>query len=319
VLLGLFFLGVGMALDLDIVAANAGLIVVSVAAYMTLKMTGIYAVARLFKAERSEAIERAVLMAQGGEFAFVLYAAATSVGILNAENNAILTAIIIVSMALTPVMTILHDRFMPLAAPSIEGIEVAHNLHASILMIGFGRFGQIVSQPLFANHCSISLIDTDTTAIREAANFGLKIHYGDGTRLDILHAAGAAEARLIVVAVDDAATVLKIVELVKAEFPHTPVLARAFDREHAVELLYAGATFQVRETFESALVMAEEALKILEVDAEAIVDIMADTRQRDRDRLAIEMVEDVYASRHLIHGNMPVSAARDSKVSPKTD
>ena len=319
VLLGLFFLGVGMALDLNIVAANAGLIAVSVGAYMTLKMSGIYAMARLFKADRSEAIERAVLMAQGGEFAFVLYAAATSVGILNAENNAILTAIIIVSMALTPVMTILHDRFMPRAAPSTECIEVAHNLNGSILMIGFGRFGQIVSQPLFANHCSISLIDTDTTAIREAANFGLKIHYGDGTRLDILHAAGAAEAQMIVVAVDDAATVLNIVELVKAEFPHTPVLARAFDREHAVELLHAGATFQIRETFESALVMAEEALKILEVDAEAIADIMADTRQRDRDRLAIEMVEDVYASRHLIHGNMPVSAARDHKASPKTD
>lgn len=307
VLLGLFFLGVGMALDLDIVAANLGLIAVSVAAYMILKMSGIYAVARLFKADRAEAAERAVIMAQGGEFAFVLYAAATGAGILSAENNAILTAIIIVSMVLTPIMVILHDRFAPRAGPSTDGIDVAQDLRASVLMIGFGRFGQVASQPLFANDCSISLIDTDTVAIREAANFGFKIYYGDGTRLDILHAAGAHAARLIVIAIDDREATLKIVEIVRAEFPHTPILARAFDREHAAELIHAGATVQVRETFESALLMGEEGLKLLEVDPEAIADIMEDTRRRDAERLAIELVEDVYASRHLLRGNAAVS------------
>jgi glutathione-regulated potassium-efflux system protein KefB len=306
ILLGLFFLGVGMALDLDIVAANAGLIAVSVAAYILLKMAVIYGTARLFKSSHAEGIERAVLMAQGGEFAFVLYAAAAGVGIIDATSNAILTAIIIVSMVLTPVMVILHDRLMPRESDSTDGLNVADDLSAHVLMIGFGRFGQIVSQPLFANGCSISLIDTDTVAIRESKGFGFKVYYGDGTRLDILHAAGAHKARLVIVATDDREATLKIVELLKGEFAHTPVLARAFDREHAAELIRAGADFQIRETFESALTMAEEALRVLEVDATAIADIMAETRRRDEERFAIELVEDVYASRHLIQGHVPV-------------
>ncbi|WP_326913557.1 monovalent cation:proton antiporter-2 (CPA2) family protein [Sphingopyxis chilensis] len=306
VLLGLFFLGVGMALDLDIVAANLGLIAISVTAYMTLKMIMIYAVARLFRSSNAEAVERAVLMAQGGEFAFVLYAAAAAVGIIDATSNAILTAIIIVSMVLTPIMVILHDRFMPRAEDKADDLDVADNLDASVLMIGFGRFGQIVSQPLFANGCTISLIDTDTIAIRESMAFGFKIYYGDGTRLDILHAAGARDARMIIVATDDRETTLKIVELVKAEFPHTPLLARAFDREHAIELVNAHADYQVRETFESALVMAEEALRRLEVDEQAIGDIMDETRRRDQERFDIDICNGVYASRHLIQGNVPV-------------
>ena len=316
VLLGLFFLGVGMALDLDIVAANAGLIAISVTAYMTLKIIVIYTVARLFKSGHAEAVERAVLMAQGGEFAFVLYAAAAGVGIIDAESNATLTAIIIVSMVLTPIMIILHDRFMPRAEEMADDLEVADNLSASILMIGFGRFGQIVSQPLFANGCSISLIDTDTIAIRESLAFGFKIYYGDGTRLDILHAAGAQKARMIIVATDDRETTLKIVELVKAEFPHTPLLARAFDREHAIELVHANADYMVRETFESALVMAEEALRRLEVDEEAIGDIMEETRRRDQERFDIEICGGVYASRHLIQGNVPVEDRDQYIVKP---
>lgn len=305
VLLGLFFLGVGMALDLDIVAANAGLIAISVAAYMTLKMIAIYVVARMFRHERGEAIERAVLMAQGGEFAFVLYAAAVGVGIIDAEANAILTAIIIVSMVLTPIMVILHDRFLPKVAPSIEGLEIPHDLRASVLLIGFGRFGQIVSQPLIAQNCSLSLIDTDTIAIREAEAFGFKIYYGDGTRLDILHAAGAHAAKLIVVAVDDRDTSNRIVELIRAEFPNTRLFVRAIDREHAAELNRAGVTYQIRETFESALLLAEEALRSMDVDEETIADLMDDTRRRDAERLVIETAEDIYASRHLIRGNMP--------------
>ncbi len=308
ILLGLFFLGVGMALDLTVIAANWQLIALSVVAYMVLKISGIYAVARLFRASNREAIERAVLMAQGGEFAFVLYAAATSVGIIDAEANAILTATIIVSMALTPIMVILHDRLMPKPAPSMEGVEAAENLSASVLLIGFGRFGQIVSQPLLANSCSITIIETDTDAIRNAQDFGFKVHYGDGSRLDILHAAGAHHARLIVVAVNDAEASLKIAELVKAEFPLVPVLARAVDREHAIELIHAGVTWQIRETLESALALGEKALEMLDVDEEERERVMEDVRRRDGDRLAIETAEGIYAGRDLIHGNAPRKA-----------
>jgi glutathione-regulated potassium-efflux system protein KefB len=313
VLLGLFFLGVGMSLDLAVIAASWQLIIVAVIAYMLLKMIGIYAVARLFRASNREAVERAVLMAQGGEFAFVLYAAATSVNIIDAEANAILTATIIVSMALTPIMIILHDRLMPKPAPSMEGVEAADNLSASVLLVGFGRFGQIVSQPLLGNSCSISIIETSTDAIRNARDFGFKIYFGDGSRLDILHAAGANRARLIIIGVDDREASLKIAELVKAEFPLVPVLARSFDREHAIELIHAGVEYQIRETFESALALGEKALEMLDVDEEERERVMEDVRRRDGDRLTIEVTGGLYAGRELIHGNAPI---KDKKGGP---
>ncbi|MCJ8142221.1 monovalent cation:proton antiporter-2 (CPA2) family protein [Ancylobacter sp. A5.8] len=316
ILLGLFFLGVGMALDLVVIAGNWPLILLSVAAYMVLKFIGIYSIARLFHAGHREAIERAVLMAQGGEFAFVLYAAAATVGIIDAETNATLTATIIVSMALTPLMIIAHDRLMPQAAPSLDGVEAAEGLSASVLVIGSGRFGQIVSQPLIAQGCSISLIETNPDLIRDSRDFGFKVHYGDGTRLDILHAAGAHEARMIVVAVDDKHAALKITELVKSEFPLVPVLVRAFDREHALDIVHAGADFQIRETFESALKMGEKALELMDVGEEERAEVIADIRRRDAERFALELTGGLYdvSARKLIHGNAPLIPPKPAKA-----
>ncbi|WP_460415742.1 monovalent cation:proton antiporter-2 (CPA2) family protein [Pseudomonas sp. microsymbiont 2] len=303
ILLGLFFLGVGMSLDAGIVAGNWRLIALSVLAYMVLKMLGIFLVARLMGAGNREALERAVLMAQGGEFAFVLYAAAMAVGLIDRHGNAILTATIILSMALTPILVMAHDRLMPKVSPSLEGVEPPDNLTASVLLIGFGRFGQIVSQPLLSHGCSISIIETDPDAIRDAGDFGFKVHYGDGARLDILQVAGAANARLIIVAVDDREASLKIAELVHTSFSQVPVLARSFDREHAIELLNAGATWQVRETFESALTLSEHALELMETPEQMRRQIMDDVRRRDAERFALETAQGIYAGRSLIHGN----------------
>ncbi|MCR5944381.1 potassium transporter [Ochrobactrum sp. XJ1] len=309
-LLGLFFLGVGMALDLNIITANWAVIAISVPAFMTLKMAVIYGVARLLKADNREAIERTVLMAQGGEFAFVLYATATQFGILTAEWNANLTAIIIISMVLTPLMIILHDRLLPKTAQSMEGVEVADNLSGNVLLIGFGRFGQIVSQPLLSRGHSISIIETSTEAIRNAEDFGFKVYYGDGSRLDILHAAGAEHAKAIVIAVNDAKAANAIAELARHEFPLVPVLARSFDREHAIELINAGVDYQVRETFESALILGERALVVLGDAPEAATELMADIRRRDAERFEIETVGGIYAGRDLIHGNAPGKPAK---------
>ncbi|MFK3668397.1 monovalent cation:proton antiporter-2 (CPA2) family protein [Ochrobactrum teleogrylli] len=303
-LLGLFFLGVGMALDLNIIAANWAVIAISVPAFMILKMVVIYGVARLLKADNREAMERTVLMAQGGEFAFVLYSTAMQFGILTAEWNANLTAIIIISMALTPLMIILHDRLLPKSAPSMEGVEVANRLSGSVLLIGFGRFGQIVSQPLLARGHSISIIETSTEAIRNAEDFGFKVYYGDGARLDILHAAGAQHAKAIVIAVNDAKDANTIAELARHEFPLVPVLARSIDREHAIELLHAGVNYQVRETLESALLLGERALVVLGDEPELAMELMADIRKRDAERLEVETVGGIYAGRDLIHGNV---------------
>jgi len=308
-LLGLFFLGVGMALDLEIIARNWAIILVSVPAFMALKMLVIYGVARATKAGHAEALERAVLMAQGGEFAFVLYATATQFGILEPEWNANLAAIIIVSMALTPLMLILHDRLAPQKAASLDGVEAAHDLAARVLMIGFGRMGQIISQPLLQRGHSISIIDTDAQSIRDAGEYGFKVWYGDGTRLDILHAAGAANASLVIVAIDNAEATTKIVEVIKHAFPLVPVVARAYDRQHALALVKAGVDFQMRETFESALAMAGAALDRLGDSPEEVAELMAQIRSRDMDRFALECVGGVEAGISLLLGNKDQPAA----------
>lgn len=302
-LLGLFFLGVGMAVDLDIIAQNWALIAICVPAYMILKMGVIYIVARLFRASGSEALERAVLMAQGGEFAFVLYAAAMGVGIISEQENAVLTAIVIVSMVLTPLMIILHDRLAPKPKVSLDGVEAAHDLNARVLMIGFGRMGQIISQPLIARGHSLSIIEKDPQTIRDADEFGFKVWYGDGARLDVLHAAGAANASLIVAVAGDKDAVTRIVELAKHEFPLVPVIARAFDREHALELVKAGADFQLREVLESAFALGREALERLGDSPEDIDDVMDAIRDRDMERFQMECVGGIFAGRDLLLSN----------------
>lgn len=307
ILLGLFFLSVGMSLDLGVVASNLGLILVSVVSFMVLKFGAIYGIARVFRASSAEALERACLMTQGGEFAFVLYASAVSVGLLSAENNAILVAIIIVSMAVSPLIVILHDRMAarrPDGEPS-KAVDAPDGLKASALIIGFGRVGQIVSQPLLAQDCSISLIENDPEMIEAAEDFGFKVYYGDGTRLDILRASGVEDAGVVIVCVDDPETALKIVELVKAEFPLVPVLTRAFDRQAALALAAAGADFQIRETLGAGLALGEQALISLGVQPEDVGKIMDDVRKRDTMRLERELVGGIRAAQDLIRGNLP--------------
>ncbi len=303
ILLGLFFLGVGMAIDLKVIAANWQLVVMSVIAYMLVKALLIYCVARVLGTCQRESIERAVLMAQGGEFAFVLYSAAVAAGILDAEANAVLTATIIISMILTPLMVIAHDRIMPKTMPKTDDLDLPENVYGSILMIGFGRFGQIVSQPLLARGYTLSLVDKDADFVRDAAGFGFKVYYGDGSRAEILHAAGAGSARAVLICVDDKDAAIRIAEIVKHEFPLVPVLARAFDRGHALDLLKAGVDYQIRETYESALSFSEKVLTAVGEEIELAERLVEEFRDVDKERFALEVVGGVYAGRSLIRGN----------------
>jgi glutathione-regulated potassium-efflux system protein KefB len=289
ILLGFFFLGVGMSLDLGLLVDDWHLIVAGVASFMAAKALGIYAVARLFRAGHREAVYRAALFAQGGEFAFVLYAAAASVGILAAGTNAILTAAVILSMALTPLAVLLVRRFLPPQEQSMAGVELADGLTGSVLIIGFGRFGQVVSQPLLARGFEISIIDTDTEMIRAAGEFGFKVYYGDGTRLDVLRASGAAEAGMIAICLDDRRSADRIVEIARAAFPLAQILVRSFDRAHSLRLIQAGVGWEIRETFESAMAFGEEALRRLGVPDEIAAEIAADIRRRDGERFALEL------------------------------
>jgi len=303
ILLGLFFLGVGMAIDLSVIAANWQIVVAGVIAYMIVKALIIYGVARALKTCHSESFERATLMAQGGEFAFVLYAAAFTEGIIDAETNAILTATVIISMVLTPLMVILHDRVVPAEQPNTDGLELPEHVEGSVLMIGFGRFGQIVSQPLLARGYKLSIIDTDVEFVRDAGDFGFKVYYGDGSRPDILHAAGASTAKAILLMIDNKEAAVKAAEIIKEEFPLTPLLARAYDRGHAIDLIHAGVDYQIRETYESALTFGGEVLQVLGEAPEMATQLVEEFRSVDNERFALELVGGIYAGRSLIRGN----------------
>lgn len=306
ILLGLFFMAVGMSLDLNIVAANWQTIGLYVVLYMVMKAIGIYAVARILRSSHAEAVERAVIMAQGGEFAFVLYSAATAVGIINGEANAILTAIVIISMVLTPLMMILHRRFGPKEQTiSMDGVELADGLNSSVLIIGFGRFGQIAAQPLLMRGVDVSIIDNDVEMIQAAGNFGFKVYYGDGARLDILHAAGAGRARAVLICVDKGDVAVQIAEHMKAEFPLTPVFARSFDRGSSLKLVEVGVEYQLRETFESALLFGQTTLEHLGVAPEEAAETIQDVRERDEARFEAQLAGGLQAGRGFMKGNIP--------------
>ena len=304
-LLGLFFLAVGMALDLAVVAANWPLIVSGVLAMMLAKAACIYVVARLTRSGHAEALDRAVLMAQGGEFAFVLFAAAQAAGVIDGAANANLTTIVVLSMALTPLVVLLVRRFTHCdKPPSLEGVDVAEGLSGSVLIIGFGRFGQVMSQALLARDVDVTIIDTDIEMIRSASDFGFKVYYGDGRRLDVLHASGAHTTRAIAVCIDDRAAASQIAGLCHEHFPQAQLLVRAFDREHALELVGLDVDYQIRETFESAVRFGQAALESLGIDPEEAAQVSEEVRRLDSERFALEIAAgDVRAGRSLLIGN----------------
>jgi glutathione-regulated potassium-efflux system protein KefB len=304
ILLGLFFLSVGMSLDLAVFAAEWRLVLAATLAFMVLKAAGIYAIARALGATHADALHRMVLMAQGGEFAFVLYAAATASGLLDARLNAVLTAVVILSMALTPLAVAGLNWLLPRrTAPAMDGVDQANGLKGNVLMIGFGRFGQVASQALLARGVEVAIIDLDVEMIQSAEGFGFKVYYGDGTRLDVLHASGAASAEAIAVCVNDAEVAMKIVALCRHEFPGAKLLVRAYDRGHAIRLIGEDVHFQIRETFESANAFGEAALRALGVAADEAAAIAADVRRRDAERLSLQVTGGLRAGTDLLHSN----------------
>ena len=310
-LLGLFFLGVGMALDLNVVAQNWKLIISGVLALMAAKAAVIYGVARLAKSSHADALERAVLMAQGGEFAFVLFSAAASQGVISGTVNANMTAIVVLSMALTPLFLIIHGRFSRKSGINLEGVESLNGdeaLRGNVLIIGFGRVGQIASQAPIAYGAQISIIDNNPDIIRQADKDGFKVYYGDGAREDILHAAGAENADCILICIDDAHATTRIVEIAKHVCPNTRLIVRAFDREHAFELVKAQADFFVRETFEAAMSIGNEAVKMLGADESQSAEICERVRRIDKERFALEVAGDTFAGRALLLKNAPPKA-----------
>ena len=303
ILLGLFFLSVGMSLNLRIVMDEWMMVLGGVLAFMIVKAIGIYVIARLTRSDHAAASHRAALFAQGGEFAFVLYAAALAAGIFDARASAVMSAIVILSMARPPFVRQGHAHLRPAAPVSMAGVARADGLRGRVLFIGFGRFAQVATQALLARNIELSLIESDVDMIRAAGNFGFKVHYGDGTRLDVLHASGAATAEAILVCIDKPEAADKIVELCRSEFPLAKLYVRSFDRGHSLRLIHAGVDFQIRETFESALLFSEAVLTGLGLDEDAAREAIAEVRERDEQRIELELIGGLEAGRKLIRGN----------------
>ena len=260
-LLGLFFLGVGMSLDLKVVAENWGIIVSGVIALMVVKGLCVYGVARLARSNHADALDRALLMAQGGEFAFVLYAAAANAGVIDATVNANMTAIIVLSMAITPLILILHRRFA--AQPAQTREADTFDEHHPILVVGMGRFGQIVNSMLQMSGHSTTVIDLDPTTVAGFNRFGTKTHFGDASRPELLLAAGIENTRLLVIAIDNREQALSIARFAREVNPNIDIVARAYDRLHTFDLYQAGANEIVRETFDAAIRAGKRALERL--------------------------------------------------------
>lgn len=260
-LLGLFFLGVGMSLDLKVVAENWGIIVSGVIALMVVKGLCVYGVARLARSNHADALDRALLMAQGGEFAFVLYSAAANAGVIDATVNANMTAIIVLSMAITPLILILHRRFGTQPAQTREADTFDE--HHPILVVGMGRFGQIVNSMLQMSGHSTTVIDLDPTTVAGFNRYGTKTHFGDASRPELLLAAGIENTRLLVIAIDNREQALSIARFAREVNPNIDIVARAYDRLHTFDLYQAGANEIVRETFDAAIRAGKRALERL--------------------------------------------------------
>jgi glutathione-regulated potassium-efflux system protein KefB len=300
-LLALFFLGVGMTIDLDVVRAHPWLILAAALAITAIKAAIVWGLFGVTCVRRGDALRAGSILTGAGEFAFVLFPLGASLGILSSEQRSELTAIAAVTMLLGPPVATLADvairRFARGPTPEPEEFD---GVTGSVLVIGFGRFGQIVSQCLLAEGVDVTAIDLSAGMIQNASRFGFKVYYGDGTRLDVLRAAGADNARVIAVCIDDKRAATRIVEMARAEFPGVKLFVRSYDRVHTLELLAKGVAYEVRETYESALAFGVHALEEMGLDPERAREIEAEVRRRDIDRLALQQAGDIYAGAELM-------------------
>ncbi len=287
-LLGLFFLGMGMALDLNVVARNWQIIVSGVLALMAAKAAVIYFVARAAKSSRAEAAERAVMMAQGGEFAFVLFSAAFSQKVIDATVNANMTAIVVLSMALTPLFLILYGKYLAPRLKQKGADREDDEIHEqkAVIVIGMGRFGQITTDILRMCGYPLTIIDKDPVMVDGMNKYGIKTYFGDASRPELLYTAGIEKAQLLVVAIDDKEQALHIVEFARKVNPDLKIIARAYDRIHTFKLHRTGADAAVRETFDSAVRTGRTALEVLGMEKGKADEISRFYFHRDRARVA---------------------------------
>ncbi len=316
ILLALFFMAVGLSLDIDVVFRNYQIILIAVPALMLVKAIVIYLICRLGRSPHNDAVRVALLLLQGGEFGFVLFTAASAAGIFSSAVASLLVVIVTVSMALTPIAALL-SRYLMTEDAREEIEEDFEGAGSDVLMIGFSRFGQIASQILLASGRDVTVIDYSADRIRQAASFGFRIYFGDGTRKEVLRTAGIERAKIVAVCTHKADITDKIVDLVQSEYPNARVFVRSYDRIHTLSLRARGVDFEVRETLESGLLFGRKALEALGMSDEEALAIMNDIRRRDEARLVLQAAEGLAAGRDMLHSR-PVRPVRpEPLIKPK--
>lgn len=290
-LMGLFFMSVGMSIDMGLVWKQAGLLIACAFGVIVLKSAVVYGLMRVSGSTHCESLSAAGVLTPAGEFSFVLFPLAASVKLLPSETANLLSALAALTMIAGPLVakaieTLAERTRGPHEPLPAEGVP--DGARGNVLVIGFGRFGQMAVQVLLAARIDVTVIDNDVERIRNAARFGFKVYFGDGTRLDVLRASGAAEAQIIAICVDRKEQASHIVEVVKQNFPLARIHVRAYDRIHALELYEKGADFLIRETFESALAFGGATLAEMTEDPARVEEAVSEVRRRDLARLSMQ-------------------------------
>lgn len=285
-LMGLFFMSVGMSLNLKVVMHNPGTVILLLLGLLVLKAAIVYGVARLFRFPKESSRNMAATLPQGGEFAFVLFASATQFGLFQDEISSILNAVVTLSMAATPfVFSFNQKRLRSYSELSERPMDQISSEGSTVIIAGFGRFGQIVARFLNSQKVKYSILEHSAAQVDTARKFGTKIFYGDASRESIVEAAGAKEAKIFVLAIDDVDTSIKTAKMVKEKFPHLEIIARVRNRQHAIELMELGISKIHRETLLTSLEVAKETLMSLGHRREEINTKLAIFRKHDEEVL----------------------------------
>ncbi|MCB2013932.1 MAG: cation:proton antiporter [Sphingobium sp.] len=315
ILLGLFFLAVGMVLDIQSVIERPLFVLAMAVILVATKTLILFLLARLFGMNTKAALGLGLLLSQGGEFGFVLFDQARNAMLIAPEAASLFAAIVTISMATTPFL-MLFARRLEFARSSVdtpEGPEYAEQ--ASAIIVGYGRFGQTVAQMLAGAGYAVTLIDRKPAQIELSSRFDVKVYYGDGTRIDLLRSAGAEDAQLIAFCIDDANLDAKTLEPVLSSFPQAAVLVRAFDRRQAIRLQKLELAGVVRELFDSAIVMGRRGLELLGMEPSRIDDMELRFRETDRQRFDQQVAEDdMMAGMHLMYRPGRPIVAVDEKI-----
>lgn len=260
-LLGLFFISVGMGMDFTVLMAHPVGLIAAVICVMVVKGLLLFGLGRLFRLDTAPALGLAFGLCQGGEFAFVLLQMIGGLKLIDPEIQKFLVLLVALSIALTPILVAIYGRFIqPMFMSTLPAHYDEIDEHNGVIIAGFGRFGQIVGRFMVSQGVEITVLEKSPEQVELLRKFGSKAYFGDATRLDLLRSAGAEEARLLVVAVDDADSAVEIVKLARQNFPHLKVFARARNRRHAFDLDRAGADYYHRELLDSSLTMARDAM-----------------------------------------------------------